>query len=125
MTKQEIANGDYVNGLLTGMFLAKNIHRKNKLSGGKKFDFKKALAIMAGPIGWAILANKNAKENKELKKQLEIQKKLITTNETPATEQKLTETITDYKPEKKKKTSEPDNEMYDEALFKEVMSEMK
>lgn len=72
-------NKQYKNGLLTGMLLARQFAKDKKIAkaanGGKKikggFNFKKALAIVAGPLGWAWLAHHNNKKAKEAEKKLE------------------------------------------------------
>lgn len=71
-------NKQFKNGLLTGMVLAKKIaDDKKAVKGGKRikggaFDFKKVLAVAAGPLGWVWLArHKNDQELEEMKKQLE------------------------------------------------------
>lgn len=72
-------NKQYKNGLLTGMLLARQIAKDKKIAkaanGGRKikggFNFKKALAIAAGPLGWAWLAHHNGKKAKEVQKKLE------------------------------------------------------
>ena len=68
----------FKNGFLAGMILAKKLateKKNNAAKGGKKlqggFSFKKALAIAAGPLGWAWLAHHNSKKAKEVKKKLE------------------------------------------------------
>ena len=64
-------------GMVSGLLLAKKIKHKgkkiNRLTGKKGGGWlKKALAVLAGPIGWYHLA-KNAKAKKEAKKQLKAQ----------------------------------------------------
>ena len=68
----------FKNGFLAGMILAKKLateKKNNAAMGGKKirggFSFKKALAIAAGPLGWAWLAHHNSKKAKEAEKRLE------------------------------------------------------
>ena len=73
-------NKHFKNGLLTGMILAKKIeqNKKNARLGGKKikggFDFKKALAVAAGPLGWVWLAKHN-RDEEIAKLQQEVEKK--------------------------------------------------
>lgn len=72
-------NKQFKNGLLTGMILAKKIHqdKKNARMGGKNlkggFDFKKVLAVAAGPLGWVWLA-KHSKDAEIAKLQKEVEK---------------------------------------------------
>lgn len=63
----------YKKGVLTGMLLAKQIAEKKKMNGGGKVGvkFKKALAVLAGPLGWVWLAKNSNKEKIE-----KLQKKL-------------------------------------------------
>ena len=68
-----LENKTYKKGLLTGMVLAHNLKTKKKMHGGKApVGLKKALAVLAGPLGWVWLAkNSNKEEVKDLKKRLE------------------------------------------------------
>ena len=63
----------YKKGILNGMLLAKQIADKKKMNGGGKVGvkFKKALAVLAGPLGWVWLAKNSNKEKIE-----KLQKKL-------------------------------------------------
>ena len=84
----------YKKGILTGMLLAKQIADKKKMNGGGKVGvkFKKALAVLAGPLGWVWLAKNSNKEKIE-----KLQKKLKK-----------------YEPKKKTKTKKLPPPVYDD-----------
>lgn len=72
MTKSSLgalANNDsFKHGVLTGMVLTKHMAKRKKLKGSG-ISFKRVLGMLAGPVGWAILAKHDYDKAEALKKQ--------------------------------------------------------
>lgn len=116
MTKSSLgalANNDsFKHGVLTGMVLTKHMAKRKKLKGSG-ISFKRVLGMLAGPVGWAILAKHDYDKAEALKKQYSppkpnitpVQKPNTTPTQTPthiAPAQKPTKTT--KKPSKPKET---------------------
>lgn len=72
MTKSSLgalANNDsFKHGVLTGMVLTKHMAKRKKLKGSG-ISFKRVLGMLAGPVGWALLAKHDYDKAEALKKQ--------------------------------------------------------
>ena len=108
MTKSSLAslanNDSFKHGVLTGMVLTKHMAKRKKLKGSG-ISFKRVLGMLAGPVGWAILAKHDYDKAEALKKQYSSPKPKIptsTTTTTPA--QKPTQKTTTKKATKPKET---------------------
>lgn len=86
MTKSSLAtlanNDSFKHGVLTGMVLTKHMAKRKKMKGSG-ISFKRVLGMLAGPVGWAILAKHDYDKAEALKKQYSPPKPKITPTREP------------------------------------------